>query len=100
MAHYKSLKDIISQDSWNGLDVGKAEIMSFINKKIDKPGLDPNAIATMLNSLSQKQKGIYKDYYNLKEALSFLYNKVTALKQQFFNSFNYLTKQLSILQER
>ena len=67
MAHYKSLKDIISQDSWNGLDVGKAEIMSFINKKTDKPGLDPTALDTMLNSLSQKQKGDYKNYYRLKK---------------------------------
>lgn len=100
MAHYKTLKDIISQDSWNGLDVGKAELMSFINKKTDKPGLDPTALATMLNSLSQKQKGDYKNYYRLKESISFLHDRTTALKQQFFNSFNYLTKQLSILQER
>lgn len=100
MAHYKTLKDIISQDSWNGLDVGKAELMSFINGKTEKPELDPKAIEGMISTLSQKQKAIYNCYKQFENSLSFLINRTTALKQQFFNSFNYLTKQLTLLQER
>lgn len=100
MARYKTLQNILDQNSWSGLDVGKADLISFINKKVDKPGLDYNTLSSMLETLSYKQKEIYKNYTDLKEALSFLYNRATALKQQFFNSFNFLTKQLTLLQDR
>lgn len=100
MAHYKTLKDILSQTSWNGLDVGKARLLSYINKKTDKEELSSQALNSMLDTLSNKQKKIYECYKKLEESLDFIYNKAIALNQQFFNSINYLTKQLTILQDR
>lgn len=97
MANYKTLKEILDQDSWSGLDVGKAYLINYINSKTDKPLLDNETFNTMLSGLSNRQNEIFTAYKQLATNLSLLQDTERALKQQFYNSFNIIQRNLEAI---
>ena len=92
----KTLSQIMKQTSWTGADVGKAEVMSFVNYLTGKePRVSSQDISIMEDTLyTISQKDIYQAYKNFKIYLEKFYNLKLGSLYQFYDGIKQLLLKL------